>query len=1064
MKSFKTVNGVICTLLLCCSQLVMADWANVPNDITISTSRPSIDRATREYVVHVNIANSGDLAIVGPFRILVENANIPVTGEDGISVNGAPFFTFTAQEIASGSSINSTVRFEVARRALNFNTRLQHLDPNVATYAEAEGGGAGLVTSFGTGYDLVEGDPTYVTPNVNVTSAPEGAADEYRIIQQQITFPAPGTYELYVRLLVGPSGATDDSFFAPTAFGDNNSWVSVNNISGFPAPGEDGYTPGEPVVGGGSGATEVWKWLRMTSPVYVVPEDELTQVFRFAGREDGLFIDKFAFSNEGVLYTIDELENGQAGAVVPPPEPIVPEGPPMAEGKDKFVGGVCCGRQRPNFEAYWNQVTPENAGKWGSVEGTRDVMNWTELDQAYNLAKDNGYIYKHHVLVWGNQQPGWLPALADNPAEQLQEITEWFNLLNARYPAMDFIEVVNEFENDPPNAANGGPNYINALRLIRPETTTELIVEFMDPDGLGLDEEAAIALAANIDWIINTFQLARDIFPPSTKLMINEYSVINTDARTTRMIQIINLLQDRGLIDAIGFQGHAFSTGGNTQNMIDNMDRLYDQTGLDLYVTELDIDGPTDTVQLLGYQRLFPAFWNHPGVKGITTWGYLPGHWRENQGAHLAFENGAEKPALVWLKGYVRGVLPQIVAPEEVEISSLSAIGSLVVDLDTVDANGSAHPDDTEITWSVLGGSGAEEFALDPLTGAVTLATGIDPQIGSYILQVQVQAGYYISTAYNLEIIVLNDGELTATVIVYDFIDGLEGWRNDYGTNSAVVHNAAEQAAEVTPDISVTSQNLIEEISSTDMTGSTIEYVIRVTEDMVARGVTAQGYVQTGAPGYARIYGPVVALQAGVNTFTFSPNDDGSGNLQIIERFALQLNGTFVAGETVLIDQVTVTIPVTTVEGPVLEYDFVTDTMGWRGDYGTNATVIHNAAAEAAEIVPDWSEGNQFLIEEISSTDLSGTTIEYTVNITPAQAAGGLTAQGAVQTGAPNYTRIYGPVETLVAGPNTFSFTPSDDGSGSILVIERLALQLNGPPTDGIADNILLENMKVFFP
>ena len=36
---------------------------------------------------------------------------------------------------------------------------------------------------------------------------------------------------------------------------------------------------------------------------------------------------------------------------------------------------------------YFDQLTPENAGKWGSVEGTRDVMNWTDLDTAYQTSQ-----------------------------------------------------------------------------------------------------------------------------------------------------------------------------------------------------------------------------------------------------------------------------------------------------------------------------------------------------------------------------------------------------------------------------------------------------------------------------------------------------------------------------------------------------------------------------------------------------------------------------------------------------------------------------------------------------
>src|SRR5439155_15146205 len=51
--------------------------------------------------------------------------------------------------------------------------------------------------------------------------------------------------------------------------------------------------------------------------------------------------------------------------------------------------------------------------------------------------------------------------------------------------------------------------------------------------------------------------------------------------------------------------------------------------------------------------RVFPVFWEHPAVRGVTLWGYRPGHWRTAQGAYIALDNGAERPALVWLKEYV---------------------------------------------------------------------------------------------------------------------------------------------------------------------------------------------------------------------------------------------------------------------------------------------------------------------------------------------------------------------------------------------------------------------------
>ena len=95
-----------------------------------------------------------------------------------------------------------------------------------------------------------------------------------------------------------------------------------------------------------------------------------------------------------------------------------------------------------NWLSYWNQVTPSNAGKWGFVEGQRDVMRWDGLDKAYQLAKDNGLKFKQHTLIWGNQQPTWMDNLS--AAEQLEEIEEWISEFCTRYPGTDQIDVVNE--------------------------------------------------------------------------------------------------------------------------------------------------------------------------------------------------------------------------------------------------------------------------------------------------------------------------------------------------------------------------------------------------------------------------------------------------------------------------------------------------------------------------------------------------------------------------------------------------------------------------------------------
>lgn len=64
----------------------------------------------------------------------------------------------------------------------------------------------------------------------------------------------------------------------------------------------------------------------------------------------------------------------------------------LAEGKSKFLGNIAKNSANDSqFSQYWNQITPENSGQWGGIEATRDVMDWTSLDDAYNYAKANGF-------------------------------------------------------------------------------------------------------------------------------------------------------------------------------------------------------------------------------------------------------------------------------------------------------------------------------------------------------------------------------------------------------------------------------------------------------------------------------------------------------------------------------------------------------------------------------------------------------------------------------------------------------------------------------------------------
>jgi GH35 family endo-1,4-beta-xylanase len=89
----------------------------------------------------------------------------------------------------------------------------------------------------------------------------------------------------------------------------------------------------------------------------------------------------------------------------------------LGVGGKKFLGNIMTAKPDSTHHVYWNQVTPENAGKWLSVEIDRDVMTWQVLDNLFAYAAQHGMPVKQHTFVWGQQEPRWVAGL---PAEEQQ--------------------------------------------------------------------------------------------------------------------------------------------------------------------------------------------------------------------------------------------------------------------------------------------------------------------------------------------------------------------------------------------------------------------------------------------------------------------------------------------------------------------------------------------------------------------------------------------------------------------------------------------------------------------
>jgi endo-1,4-beta-xylanase len=279
----------------------------------------------------------------------------------------------------------------------------------------------------------------------------------------------------------------------------------------------------------------------------------------------------------------------------------------------KFVGNITTKNAvRDGFAKYWNQITPENEGKWGSVQPSQGSFNWSALDKIYAYAQSNNVVFKEHNFVWGSQQPSWV-----NSGNAQTAVQAWMKAFCDRYPNTKLIDVVNE----PP-----------------PHTTPAYI------DGMGG------AGTSGYDWIVNAFKWARASCPNAT-LILNDYNIIEYSNDNAHIIDIVTKIKAAGApIDAIGAQAHdAYKISTSTvKGFIDKLAG----TGLPVYITEYDIPVADDAMQKSIMQDQITMYWNDDNVKGITLWGYIVGAtWKANTGIQQT--DGTMRPAMTWLMGFL---------------------------------------------------------------------------------------------------------------------------------------------------------------------------------------------------------------------------------------------------------------------------------------------------------------------------------------------------------------------------------------------------------------------------
>lgn len=293
----------------------------------------------------------------------------------------------------------------------------------------------------------------------------------------------------------------------------------------------------------------------------------------------------------------------------------------LSSNPDKFLGNITTSYNvdygNEKFYTLWNQITPENESKWGSIEGTRGKYNWGGCDNAYNYARQHGFPFKFHCLVWGAQYPSWMDNLST--ADQYTAIERWMDAVKARYPDLPMIDVVNEavpgHQPAPYKAALGG-------------------------DG-----------KTGYDWIIKAFEMAYERWPDAI-LIYNDYNTFQW--QRTEFINLVKVLRDAGApIDAYGCQSHDL-TDMSVSNFKSAMTEIQNALKMPMYSTEYDIGTSDDALQLQRYKEQIPYMWESDYCAGITLWGYIYGRTWTTDGNSGIIKDGVDRPAMTWLREYMQ--------------------------------------------------------------------------------------------------------------------------------------------------------------------------------------------------------------------------------------------------------------------------------------------------------------------------------------------------------------------------------------------------------------------------
>ncbi|MFJ1759256.1 endo-1,4-beta-xylanase [Amycolatopsis sp. NPDC088138] len=275
---------------------------------------------------------------------------------------------------------------------------------------------------------------------------------------------------------------------------------------------------------------------------------------------------------------------------------------PLKDITHRYVGSAVAASylaSEPDYRAVltreFDNVTPENEMKWGTVEAVRGQYDWSGADAIVRYAQAHHKTVRGHTLVWHSQLPDWVAAL---PAAELRRVLR--------------DHITTEVK-----------RYKGKIRA------WDVVNELFNEDGTRRDTVFSQKLGDG--FVADVFRWAHAADPSAT-LYINDYNIEGKNPKSDAVYDLVKTLRRQGVpIGGVGVQAHLSTQYGFPEGYQANLKRLT-SLGVDVAVTEADVRIPTppDAAKLDVQASYFDQLWD--GCQAVrkcvefTTWGFTDRH------------------------------------------------------------------------------------------------------------------------------------------------------------------------------------------------------------------------------------------------------------------------------------------------------------------------------------------------------------------------------------------------------------------------------------------------------